>query len=148
MHNTFPEIDAEHKGRESLLSLLKEAQWRCGYLTEDVMIELARSLDIPLGELYGVASFYSFLDTKPLAENVIRICKSVPCYLKNNQQILEAVEEALGIKPGEATKDGKFALQLTNCIGACDQGPAMMIGDTLYVDLTPKKVIEILDSYR
>jgi NADH:ubiquinone oxidoreductase subunit E len=148
VHNTFPEIDVEHKGRGSLLSLLKEAQCRHGYLTEDVMIELARSLDIPLGEVYGVASFYSFLATKPLAENVIRLCKSVPCYLKNNQLILEAVEGALGIKLGGTTKDGKFALQSTNCIGACDQAPAMMIGDTLYVDLTPKKVVEILDGYK
>jgi NADH-quinone oxidoreductase E subunit len=146
--NTLREIEAKHKRRGSLLSSLEEAQRRYGHLPEEVMIELAQSLDIPVGDVYGVASFYSFLSTKPLGENVIRICQSVPCYLKNNQQILETVEGELGIKPGETTKDGKFTLQLTNCIGACDQAPAMMIGDTLYVDLTPKKIVEILDGYK
>ena len=148
MDNTLREIEAKHKRRGSLLSSLEEAQRRYGHLPEEVMIELAQSLDIPVGDVYGVASFYSFLSTKPLGENVIRICQSVPCYLKNNQQILETVEGELGIKPGETTKDGKFTLQLTNCIGACDQAPAMMIGDTLYVDLTPKKIVEILDGYK
>lgn len=130
------------------MPLLEEAQRRYGYLPEEVMIELAKSLDIPVGEVYGVVSFYSFLSTKPLGENVIRICKSVPCYLKNNQHILEAVEGELGIKFGGTTKDGKFSLQLTNCIGACDQAPAMMIGDTFYVNLTPKKVVEVLNGYK
>jgi len=106
--------------------------------------ELAESLDIPVSEVYGVASFYSFLSTKPLGKNVIRICNSVPCYLKNSQSILATVEEELGIKPGETTEDGKFSLQLTNCIGACDQAPAMMINHKLYVDLTPMKIRDIL----
>lgn len=129
---------------ENLLSLLKEAQYKYGYLTEEIVIELAKSLDIPVGEVYGVGSFYSFLSTKPLGKNVIRICKSMPCYLKNYQTILETVEGELGIKPGGTTKDGKFSLQLANCIGACDQAPAMMINDKLYVNLTSRRIIEIL----
>lgn len=134
----------KHEAERDLLYLLKEAQHRYGHLSEELIIELAKSLDIPVGEVYGVGSFYSFLSTKPLAKNVIRICKSVPCYLKNCQIILETVEAELGIKPGGTTKDGKFSLQLTNCIGACDQAPAMMINDKLYVDLTPEKIIKIL----
>ena len=137
-------IEVMHKGEGSLLPLLKEAQRRHGYLPEEVVSELAKSLDIPVGEVYGVASFYSFLSTKPLGKNVIRICKCVPCYLKNYQAILETVEGELGIKPGETTKDGKCSLQLTNCIGACDRAPAMTINHKLYVDLTPRKVIKIL----
>jgi len=124
--------------------LLEEAQGRYGYLPEELVNELAESLDMPVGEVYGVASFYSFLSTRPLGRNVIRICKSVPCHLKNSQSILETVEEELGIKPGETTEDGKFSLQLTNCIGACDQAPAMMVNHELYVDLTPSKIKEIL----
>ena len=126
------------------MSLLKEAQHKYGYLSEELVVELAKSLDISIGEAYGVGSFYSFLSTKPLGKNVIRICKSLPCYLKNYQPILETVESELGIQPGETTKDGKFSLELTNCIGACDQAPAMMINDKLYVDLTPKKITNIL----
>jgi NADH-quinone oxidoreductase E subunit len=127
-----------------LLSLLEQVQDRHGYLPEEFVNELAESLDMSVGEVYGVASFYSFLSTKPLGKNVIRICNSVPCYLKNSQSILATVEEELGIKPGETTEDGKFSLQLTNCIGACDQAPAMMINHKLYVDLTPMKIRDIL----
>ena len=134
----------KHKAERNLLSLLKEVHRRYGYLREELVIDLAKSWDIPVGEVYGLGSFYSFLSTKPLGKNVIRICKSIPCYLKNYQTILETVEAELGIKPGGTTKDGKFSLQLTNCIGACDQAPAMMINDKRYVNLTAKKVLEIL----
>jgi len=134
----------KHEAEGNLLSSLKEAQRKYGYLPEELVMELAKSLDIPVGEVYGVGSFYSFLSTKPLGKNVIRICKSMPCYLKNYQTILETVEAELGIKPGGTTKDGKFSLQLTNCIGACDEAPAMMINDKLYVDLTSKKITKIL----
>ena len=144
MNNTPLGIVVKHEGKSHLLSLLKEAQRRYGYLPEELVIELARSLDIPVGAVCGVWSVYSFLSTKPLGQNVIRICKSLPCYLKNYQTIVEVVEEQLGIKLGETTKDGKFSLELTNCIGACDQAPAMMINDTLHVNLTPTKVSGIL----
>ena len=146
MNNAFQGVEIEHKEETNLLPLLKEAQDRYGYLPEELVNELAKSLDIPVGEVYGVASFYSFLSTKPLGKNVIRICNCMPCYLKNSQSILETVEGELGIKPGETTEDGKFSLQLTNCIGACDQAPAMMINYKLYVNLTPKKTMEILEQ--
>ena len=134
----------KQQGGGSLLSLLEEAQSRYGHLSEKVVNELAESLDMPVGEVYGVASFYSFLSTKPLGRNVIRVCNSVPCYLKNSQSILETLEEELGIKAGETTEDGKFSLELTNCIGACDQAPAMMVNHERHVDLTPSKINEIL----
>ena len=144
MNSAFHGIEGRQQGESNLLSLLEQVQDRHGYLPEGLVNELAESLDIPVSEVYGVASFYSFLSTKPLGKNVIRICNSVPCYLKNSQSILATVEEELGIKPGETTEDGKFSLQLTNCIGACDQAPAMMINHKLYVDLTPRKIRDIL----
>ena len=136
------------RGREDLVGLLKEAQSKFGYVPEEVMAELAESLHIPINEVYGVASFYSFLSIKPLGRNVIRVCKSLPCYLKNCQIIIEAVEKELGIKPGETTADGRFSFQLTNCIGLCDRAPAMMINNDAHVDLTPKKISQILKSYQ
>lgn len=135
------------RGREDLIMRLKEAQSQSGYVSEEVMAELAESLHIPINEVYGVASFYSFLSIKPLGRNVIRVCKSLPCYLKNCQIIIEAVEKELGIKPGETTADGRFSFQLTNCIGLCDQAPAMMINNDAHVDLTPGKIPQILKSY-
>jgi len=141
-------ISTEHKGQEDLIVLLKEAQNKFGYVPDEVMAELAESLDIPINDVYGVASFYSFLSTKPLGRNVVRICKSLPCYLKHCQSIIESMEKEIGIKPGETTPDGRFSFQLTNCIGVCDRAPAMMINDDVHVDLTPEKISQILKTYK
>ena len=137
-----------NNGQEELLLLLQKAQNEFGYLSEESVAELAKSLTLSISDVYGVATFYSFLSTKPLGRNVIRICKSMPCYLKNCQTIINTVEKEIGIKPGETTPDGKFSFQLTNCIGACDKAPAMMINSDVYDDLTPRKVSEILKAYK
>ena len=141
-------VAAQQKWPKELLVRLKEAQNKSGCVTEELMAELAGSLDIPVNDVYGVASFYSFLSTRPLGRNVIRICKSLPCYLKNYQSIVETVEKELGIKPGETTSDGRFSFELTNCIGLCDRAPAMLINTDPHVDLTPDKISQILNNYK
>jgi len=134
-------------GRESLLVVLEEEQRKSGYISEKFIAGLAQSLELPIGELYGVSTFYSFLSITPLARNIIRICKSIPCYLKNSLMIIEAVEGELGIRPGESTSDGRFSFELTNCIGACDKAPAMLINSDVHGNLTPEKIAQILKSY-
>jgi NADH:ubiquinone oxidoreductase subunit E len=132
---------------ENLLVALKEAQAAFGHLSPALMSELARSLDVPVNDVYGVASFYSFLNIKPAGRNIIRVCRSVPCYLKKNHAIIETVEREIGIKPGETTPDSRFSFALTNCIGLCDRAPAMLINGDVHVDLTPSKISQILRSY-
>lgn len=112
------------------------------------MAKLADSLGMPVNEVYGVASFYSFLSTRPLGRNVIRICQSLPCYLKSCQTIIETVGREIGIKPNETTPDGRFSFELTNCIGLCDRAPAMLINNDAHVDLTPRKISRILQKYK
>jgi NADH:ubiquinone oxidoreductase subunit E len=133
---------------KDLLVLLEREQSRSGCLSRKTIAELAASLGLSIGEVYGVASFYSFLSVEPKGRNVIRVCKSLPCYLKNSQTIIESVRKAIGIKPGETTPDGRFSFELTNCIGACDRAPAMMINDDVHVDLTPGKIAKILEGYK
>ncbi len=148
MNKSTEATPIQSKGPGNLLVLLEEAQNKSGYLSAECLIELAESLGLSVSDVYGVASFYSFLSTKPQGRNVIRICKSLPCFLENNQPIIETVEREIGIKPGETTPDGKFSFELTNCIGACDKAPAMMINDDVYGDLTPGKISRILKSCR
>ena len=142
------EISARSKDRESLLALLKETQSKFGYLSQELLAGLAESLGIPVSDVYGVATFYSFLSTRPLGRNVIRVCKSLPCYLKNSLSIINSVEQEIGIRPGGITLDGRFSFQLTNCIGACDKAPAMMINHDIYGNLTPEKISRILAKYK
>jgi len=134
--------------KRDLLVLLERAQSRSGYLSRETIAELAESLGLSISEVYGVATFYSFLSIKPQGRNVIRICKSLPCYLKDAQTIIDGVQKELGIRPGETSADGRFSFELTNCIGACDRAPAMMVNDDVHTDLTPKKISKILKAYK
>lgn len=140
-------VPTQSQEDRDLLVLLEKAQSRSGYLSQETIAELAESLGLSISEVYGVATFYSFLSAKPQGRNVIRICKSLPCYLKNAQTIIESVQKAIGIKPGQTTPDGRFSFELTNCIGACDKAPAMMINNDVHRDLTPRKIAKILGAY-
>jgi NADH-quinone oxidoreductase subunit E len=141
-------VASRNEAPQNLLIALKEAQSKHGYLPHDLMREIAESLDVPINDVYGVASFYSFLVTRPAGRNVIRICKSLPCYLKDSQIIIETVAREIGIGPGETTPDGRFSFELSNCIGLCDRAPAMLINNDAHVDLTPKKIKQILQKYK
>jgi len=139
---------SENGTRTELLDLL-EAEYRtAGYVSEGSMSEIAAKLNLPLSEVYGVASFYAFVSTKPQGKHVIRVCKSLPCHLKDAPMIMESVRKSIGIAPGETTPDGRFSFALTNCIGACDRAPAMLIDDTVHGNLTPGKIADVLNAYR
>jgi len=133
--------------RDQLLGILKEEQAKNGSVSEEAMAGMAQTLQLPIGDVYGVTTFYSFLSTQPLGRHMIRICKSVPCFLQDGAMMAAAIEKELGIGPGETTADGRFSFELTNCIGACDQAPAMLVDDEVYGDLTPEKMVEILNSF-
>ncbi|MBD3184844.1 NADH-quinone oxidoreductase subunit NuoE [Candidatus Poribacteria bacterium] len=148
MEKVVEEVLNRHNNNTSILSVLKDVQEKCRYLPEEAISQVAEGLGVSINEVYEVATFYSFLSTGLLGENVIRICKSTPCFLKSCDVIVETVEKELGIGIGQTTEDNKFSLQLTNCIGACDKAPAMMINDKIYGNLTSEKVIEILKEYK
>jgi len=134
--------------RENLLVALKRAQEKQGYIKDEFVTELADSLNVGIAEAYGVATFYSFLSKKPLGRNVIRVCRSLPCYLEDSRMIVKTISDELGISPGETTPDARFSLELTNCIGACDQAPAMLVNHDLHGNLTPEKISQILKEYK
>lgn len=133
---------------ENILIRLKRVESQFGYIPEESITEVAQSLDLPVSEIYGVATFYSFLATKPLGRNVIWVCQNLPCHLKHAETTIDNLERILGIKPGETTSDNKFSLKLTNCIGACDYAPAMLINHDLHGNLTPNKISQILKLYK
>jgi NADH:ubiquinone oxidoreductase subunit E len=142
------EPKGDSSSRHALLNLLEERQRMDGFLSETAMTEIANKVDLAIGEVYGVATFYSLLSTKPRGKHVIRICKGVPCYLRSGELVVKAVAAELGIRPGETTTDRLFSFELTNCIGACDRAPAMLVDDTVYGNLNGEKVADILKSYR
>ncbi|HEX2969062.1 MAG TPA: NAD(P)H-dependent oxidoreductase subunit E [Bacteroidales bacterium] len=139
--------DKHGRERKSLMPILQEIVQKHNYLTEEAMVEVARELDISAAEVYGTASFYTFLDTQVKGKYVIRVCKTITCSMKGKTDIIHTLEDILKIKVGETTPDRQFSLVETNCIGWCHKAPAILINDMPYTELTPEKVTEIIKGY-
>ena len=117
------------------------------YISSEAMTEIARELDISAAKVYGTATFYSFLDTQPRGKYVIRVCRTISCAMKGKNLIIQELEDMLKVKVGETTQNRKFSLLETNCLGWCHKGPAMLVNDEAYTELTPEKVRDIINEY-
>ncbi len=118
------------------------------YITEEALEEAARHLGVTKSTVYGVACYYSMFSLKPRGKFIIRLCASPVCELLHVNDIIATLEGALSIKTGETTKDGLFTLELSECLGQCQDAPSMMINDKVYNNLTAARVKEIIQSFR
>lgn len=141
-------VEEHGRKRENLLPILQGVIEKERSVSDFAMVEIAKQMGISAADVYGTATFYSFMDTEPRGEYVIRICKTITCFMKGKNQILLALEDALKIKLGETTPDRKFTLLETNCLGWCHKAPAMLINDEIYTDLTIEKVHEVIGEYK
>lgn len=138
----------EHKGQHgALMPVMQAAQEIFGCLSQDVQEAIADGLGVTLSEVYGVATFYSQFALQPKGQNIISVCMGTACYVKGAQAVLDKFSEALGIKPGGTTEDGKFTLQATRCLGACGLAPVLMINEDVHGRVTPEEVHAILAHY-
>ena len=148
VHDLVKELaDKYGRKRENLLPILQGVVERERFLSDVALTEIARELDMSAAQVYGTATFYTFLDTEPRGKYVIRVCKTITCDMKGKNQIIKAVEDTLKIKVGETSQNRKFSLLETNCLGWCHKGPAMLINEEAYTELTPEKAIEIITDY-
>ena len=146
--NLVKELSDKHgHDRENLLPILQNIVKKHSYLNDDAMVEVAKELDISAAEVYGTASFYTFLDTQVRGKYIIRVCKTITCSMKGKSDIIQTLEDILKIKVGETTADRQFSLIETNCIGWCHKAPAILVNDMPYTELTPEKVSEIIKDY-
>jgi len=146
--NLVKELSDKHgRHRDSLMPILQGIVEKHNYLTDEAMVEVAKELDISAADVYGTASFYTFLDTSVRGRYVIRVCKTITCSMKGKIDIVQTIEDILKIKVGETTSDKLFSLIETNCIGWCHKAPAILINEIPYTELTPEKVSEIIKNY-
>lgn len=141
-------IDLFGRDRDNLIQILHTAQQIYGFLPLSVQAFIAEEMDLPVSEVAGVVTFYSFFSTKPRGEHIIRVCMGTACYVRGGKKIVEALQTMLNITLGETTSNGKFSLEVARCIGACGLAPAMMIDDTVYRQVNPNKLESILNKYR
>ncbi|MGI6557572.1 MAG: NAD(P)H-dependent oxidoreductase subunit E [Limnochordia bacterium] len=148
----WPELERiiqEHRGdRSALIQVLHRCQELVGYLPREVQVKIAEGLEVSLGEVYGVVSFYSLFSTKPRGKYRISVCKGTACYVRGSMEVLERLEKELGIKAGDSTDDGLFSLEVVRCLGACGLSPVMTINDNTYGLVKPDAIPQILRAYR
>jgi [NiFe] hydrogenase diaphorase moiety large subunit len=132
------------KERSSLMPILQEIQKKYHHISEFAQQEIANQLDIHPVEVYSVISFYSFLSSQPHGKLVVRLCKTITCDLQGKENIVKAIEREFNIRCGETSKDGKLTFEFANCLGMCDQGPAMLINDEIFTKLNAEKAIQII----
>ena len=147
-NNIIKELVQQYgRERTSLMPILQAIVEQNNYLSDYDMTEIAKELDLSAAQVYGTATFYSFLDTVPRGKYVIRVCKTISCDMHGKKLIIQTIENMLKIKTGETTQDKKFTLLETNCLGWCHKGPSMLINEKVYSDLTPENTHEIIAEY-
>jgi len=131
----------------SLISVLHKGQEIFGYLPVEVQKFVALKLDIPLAEVYGVITFYSFFTTKPRGKHPLSVCMGTACYVNGSQNILNELETDLNIGVGETTPDGTFSIDVLRCVGACGMAPVVMVGSKIYGKIENGQMKTILKEY-
>ncbi len=143
------DIISQYKGKKgALIPVLQKGQDLYGYLPEEVMTTIAEGLDIPLSQVYGVATFYAQFHLKPRGKNIIRVCLGTACHVRGGAKILERIQKELNVEKGGTTEDLKFTLEPVACIGACGLAPVIMINDDTHGRLTPDSIPQILEAYK
>ncbi len=140
--------DKHGRDRSALIPILQEVQKKHYHVGGYAMQEIADLLDIHPVEVHSVVSFYSFLSETPKGQFVIRLCQTISCDLADKDRVARQLENDLGISFGQTTPCGKFTLEHANCLGMCDQGPALLVNDKVYTRVTPEAVHAILQECR
>ncbi|RKX51577.1 MAG: NADH-quinone oxidoreductase subunit NuoE, partial [Thermotoga sp.] len=148
-YTRLDEYIEEIKGKKGMLIMvLHKAQEIFGYLPAEVQMHVAERLHVPLSDVYGVVTFYSFFTMTPKGRHKIKVCMGTACYVKGGSILLDALQNKLRIKVGGVTKDRRFSLNAVRCLGACSMAPVIMIDNTVYGKLTENKLDEILEKYK
>lgn len=140
----------KHNGndRSSLIPVLQEVQHKYSRISDYAMQVIADQLNIHPVEVHGVVSFYSFLKESHKGRFEVRLCRTISCDMAGRDRVAHQLENELGIAFGETTPDGRFSLAWANCLGMCDQGPAMLVNEQVFTRVTPETVHEIIEEFR
>ncbi len=143
------EIIEKHAFQKSaLIGILQDIQAEMRYLPQKALVQVSKSLDIPLTQVYEVATFYKAFSLKPKGKHTIRVCLGTACHVRGGARVLDYLENRLDIKSGETTEDLSFSLESVNCLGACALGPVMVVDKQYYGHIHTNKVEPILKEYQ
>jgi NADH:ubiquinone oxidoreductase subunit E len=142
------------KSRDALIPILNDINQAYGYIPAEAFKEVKHQINSPTdqvfvseSQLYGLATFYKMLSTKPVGRHVIRFCESAPCHVMGGRLLIQALIESLQLRPGETSSDGRWTLLTTSCLGTCGVGPVLWIDDDIYGNVTAEQLPDILGAY-
>lgn len=141
-------IDAINGQAGAAIRVLQQAQKLVGYLPVPILELISEKMKIPLSEIYGIVSFYSFFSMVPKGKYVVQVCMGTSCYVKGGQKIMNTMKKDYGLEAGGITDDGKFSLEMVRCLGCCGLSPVMAIKEDVHRKVRPSKLGDILSSYR
>lgn len=142
-------ITDSYEGEKSpVVSILQDLQNEFNYLPREALIRVSERLEIPLSQVYAVATFYGAFSLTPRGRYTISVCLGTACHVQGGQRILEKLERDLNIEAGETTGDLSFSLAAVRCLGCCGLAPVVTVGDDLYGNVNQAKLSKIMEKYR
>ena len=141
-------VEANRGKAGGLIRILQQAQGLFGYLPVPIIERISQEMKVPLSEVYGIISFYSFFSMVPKGKYVIQVCMGTSCYVKGGEKILDTLKKDWKLEPGNITDDGKFSLQMVRCLGCCGLSPVIAINENVHRKVKPSQLRDILNSYR
>jgi NADP-reducing hydrogenase subunit HndA len=133
--------------RKEVIKRLQELQKSDGYISREKLVDLGKEVNMPLSELYGIVTFYSFFKLNKAAKNVIQVCDGTACHVRGSEPLMDEVQKLLNITHGQMTPDGKFSMDVVRCLGMCASAPLLKINDELYPKIKPEDIKSILEKY-
>ena len=141
-------IIQKHRGRPgALIPVLEEAQVVLEYLPVSAQKRVAEGLNLPLAQVFGVVTFYSFFTMKPKGRHTVRVCLGTACYVRGGKTLVENISREWKVKEGDTTPDRRFTLETVRCLGACGLGPVIVVDANVHGRVKPSKTKSILDLY-
>ncbi len=148
MWTAIDQVIAENRGKSgSIITVLRESQAIAGYLPVELIDYISAHMNLPVSEVFGVASFYSLFSMKPKGRHTVRMCLGTACYVKGVKEALARISNTFEVAEGETSENRRFSLEGVRCLGACGLAPVMVVGGDTYGDISADKVIDILEKY-
>lgn len=140
-------LDSYQRDKAMLVSILQDIQAEYNYLPGESLLEVSKELDVPLSQIYSVATFFKAFSLTPRGRHIINVCLGTACHVRGAARILETFERELDINRGATTKDLNYTLETVNCVGACALGPMVMVDGDYLGEMNIEKVKPLLESY-
>lgn len=140
-------VEQYGKEKSELIPILQQVNKKYGYISDTAIEEISERMNIPTSHIYSVATFYRMLSTEPRGRHVIQFCESAPCHVAGGRLVWQKLQKTLGLENGETSKDEKWTLLTTSCLGVCGIGPVIIIDNDIYGNVTADQIPLILENY-